>query len=282
MALIVVFSLNSCNYFKRDKSNGKEEPIARAFDKYLYKSDLENLIPAGATASDSLLLVNNYIDNWIRQNVILQKAESNLSDDEKNVEDQLQKYRSTLITYIYQRELIKEKLDTVVSAIDIEKYYSENQSNFQLHENIIKFLFVKVDLKAPKLNKLREWYKSTSLKDRALLEDYCYQFATDYFLNDNEWISFDQLVKKTGIKTYNKEEYLQNNRTIEITDSTNITFVYIKDYKIKDSLSPLSFEMDNIRNLIINKRKLQLVQEMEKAAYQKALKENDFEIYKKK
>jgi hypothetical protein len=75
---------------------------------------------------------------------------------------------------------------------------------------------------------------------------------------------------------------LQNNRTIEIADSTNITFVCIKDYKIKDSLSPLSFEMDNIRNLIINKRKLQLIQDMEKAAYQKALKENDFEIYKKK
>ena len=277
-----MLSICSCAYFKKDKLSKAEEPLARVYDKYLYKTDLENLVPSGATASDSLLLVSNYIDNWIRQNVILQKAESNLSDDEKNVESQLQNYRNTLITYIYQRELVKEKLDTFVSAVDIEKYYSENQSNFQLHENIIKFLFVKVDLQAPKLNMVREWYKSTSIKDKGLLEDYCYQFASDYFLNDNEWVSFDQLVKKTGIKTYNKEEYLQNNRAIEIADSTNITFVCIKDYKIKDSLSPLSFESDNIRNLIVNKRKLQLVQEMEKAAYQNALKENDFEIYKKK
>lgn len=259
-----------------------ENRIARAFDKYLYKSDIEKLVPMGTTPSDSIQFVNNYIENWIRQNVILNKAESNLTDEEKNVDVQLQQYKNTLITYIYQSTLVREKLDTIVSEIDIEKYYSENQSNFQLHENIVKFLFVKVALEAPKIKKLTEWYKSSNPKDRVLLEDYCFQFAADYFLNDNEWIPFDQLVKKTGIKTYNKEEFLQNNRAIEIADSTYLTFIYIKEYKIKDSLSPLSFEMDNIRNLIINKRKLQLIQEMEKAAYQKALKENDFEIYKKK
>ncbi len=279
--LLLFILLGSCNTFKSEKPKDDANRIARAYNNYLYTSDIQKLIPPGTSASDSIQLVNNFIENWIRQNVILKKAESNLTDEEKNVDEQLQEYKNTLITYIYQSGLIKEKLDTVVSAIDIEKYYSENQSNFQLRENIVKFLFVKVDLGAPKIKKLRDWYKSSNAEDRKLLEDYCFQFASDYFLNDNDWVSFDQLVKKTGIKTYNKEEYLQNNRTIEIEDSTRITFICIKDYKIKDSLSPLSFEMDNIRNLIINKRKLQLIQEMEKAAYQKALKENDFEIYKK-
>lgn len=281
LLLSVAFTFASCNYFKKEKNPSDTTKVARVYDKYLYTADLENIVPKGTSSADSLLITKNYIDNWIKQNVILHKAESNLNEKEKNVEEQLQKYRNSLITFIYQRELIKEKLDTVVSQSEIESYYNSNQSNFQLRDNIVKFLFVTLNEKSPKLNKLRDWFKSSSASDRKLLEDYCHQFAIDYFLNDDEWIPFDQCVKKTGIKTYNQEEFLQNNRAFEIADSTNITFVCIKDFKIKESLSPLSFETENIRNLIINKRKLQLVQEMEKAAYQQALKDNDFEIYKK-
>ncbi|MEO8148695.1 MAG: hypothetical protein ABI723_13705 [Bacteroidia bacterium] len=281
LAFCLLF-LTSCQYFKKeDKGPDVADRVARVYDTYLYKADLTGIVPKGTSNSDSVMIVKNYIDNWIKQNVILHKAESNLNNDEKDVEDQLQQYRNSLITFIYQRELIKEKLDTVVNDAEMEEYYNQNQSNFQLRDNIVKFLFVKVNANAPKIKKLRDWYRSSSAADRRLLEDYCHQFAVDFFLNDDEWIPFDQCVNKTGIKTYNQEEYLQNNRTIEIADSANITFVCIKDFKIKESLSPLSFETDNIRNLIINKRKLELIHEMEKAAYQQALVNKDFEIYKK-
>ena len=109
------------------------------------------------------------------------------------------------------------------------------------------------------------------------LEEYCYQFATDYYFNDEEWLLFDDLLKKIPIKTYDQEQYLKNNRYIEIPDSTHIFFVNIKGFKIKESLSPLNFERENIWNLIINNRKLELIREMEKDAYQDALQKKEIE-----
>jgi len=269
-----------CSYFKKDENReGKQETVARVFDKLLYKNDIARVIPSKTSTEDSIMMAKSFIDNWIRQNVVLHKAETNLTDEQKNVEKRLEEYRNSLITYIYESELIRQKLDTVVKDDEIEKYYSSNPRNFELKDNIIKAIYVKTKKDAPKLDKLRTWYKSNSSKDLLQLEEYCHQFATDFYLDDKTWLLFDNLLKKIPIKTYDKEEYLQNNRYIEIEDSNDIYFVNIKGFMIKESLSPLSFEKENIRSLIINKRKQQLVQEMEKAAYDLAMKNNDVEIY---
>ncbi len=273
-----ILFIASCNYFSKENEKAKNhQEVARVFDKHLYKDDLAKIVPQGTSYEDSLLIIKSYIDNWIRQNVVLHKAETNLSDEEKNVDDRLNEYRNSLITYIYESELIRQKLDTVVKDDEIDAYYKANPRNFELKDNIIKAIYVKTKKNAPKLNKLREWYKSGNSKDILLLEEYCHQFASDFSLDDKTWVLFDDLLKKIPIKTYDKEEYLKNNRYIEIDDSSNIYFVNIKGFMIKESLSPLSFEKENIRSLIINKRKLQLVQEMEKAAYDQALNNNDFE-----
>ena len=276
--ITIILSLSSCSYFQKEKEL-KRNAVARVYDKYLYKKDLRGLVSAGTSKEDSIMVVKNYIDNWIRQNVILHKAESNLAEEDKNVEQQLNEYRNSLITYIYQSELIRQRLDTIVNDEEIEKYYKDNQRNFELKDNIIKAMFIRIKKDAPKLKKVREWYKSNDEKDRELLEEYCHQYAGDFNLDTETWMLFDDLLKKVPVKTYDKEEYLRNNRFIEITDTNDIYFVNIRGFMIKESLSPLSFEKENIRALIINKRKLKLVQEMEKAAYDQALKNNDLEIY---
>lgn len=278
--LLCLFLSAGCDYFNRKNiPEQKPEAVARVYDKYLFRSDIEKLIPSGTPKPDSLLMVKSYIDNWIKQNVILHKAETNLAAEQKDVEKRLEEYRNSLITYIYESELIKQRLDTAVSETELEKYYNDNERNFELKENIIKAIYIKTKKNAPKLDKLKQWYKSESGKDFTDLEGYCHQYATDFYLDDNTWLPFDELLKKVPIKTYDKEQFLKNNRYIEITDSSDIYFVNIKGFMIKESLSPLSFERDNIRSLIINKRKLQLVQDMEKAAYEQALKNNEFEIY---
>jgi hypothetical protein len=281
--ILIVIALytcaSSCSYLKKkhDLSGGA---VARAFDHYLYKDDIVRLIPTGTSKDDSINIVKNFINSWIKQQVILHRAESNLAESEKDVEQQLLEYRNSLITYIYQQELIRQQLDTIVSNDEIEKYYSNNQRNFQLKDNILKVNFIKVTSKAPKLDKVRVWFRSDNSRDKKLLEEYCNQFASDFYFDDDKWQLFDDLLKKVPIKTYDKEEFLKNNRFIEVADSANLYLINIKGFMIKESLSPLSFEKDNIRNLIINKRKLQLVQEMEQSTYENALKNNDFEIYK--
>jgi|SRR5688572_12059480 len=278
-ALIIILTFASCNYFRKPAPDRPVAAVARVYDKYLYATDISRMITPGTSKEDSVLMANSYIQSWIKQQVILHKAETNLDDEKKDVELKLEEYRNSLITYIYETELIRQRLDTIVSNDEIEKYYRDNQRNFELKDNIIKVLYLKVKKNAPKIKKVQDWYRSTNSKDRLKLEEYCYQYATDFHLDDDTWLLFDDLLKKVPIKTYDKEAFLRNNRFIEMEDSTDIYFVNIRDMKIRESLSPLSFVQDDIRVLIINKRKLSLIQEMEKAAYDEALQKNEFEIY---
>ena len=253
--------------------------IARANNEYLYADEIAGLVPPGTPAKDSVELLKKVIDNWVRESLVIQKAESNLTDEQKNVQKQLEDYRKSLITYAYEKELVKQKLDTVVSNDEIEQYYNNNPSDFELKDNIIKVIYVKVSKKAPGIDKLRKWYKSDNMKDREQLAGYCHQFAENYYLDDNSWLLFDDLLKEIPIQTYNKELFLENNRFVEVSDSLNNYFLNIKGFKIRNSTSPLSFEKENIRNIILNKRKLELISKMKQDVYNDAAGSKKIEIY---
>lgn len=270
---------SACRYFRKGEDQPGKDALARAFSYYLYPEDLAGVVPKGASKQDSINITKSYIENWIRQRAVLNKAEENLDDDKKDVQKQLEEYRNSLITYAYEAELIRQKLDTAVSETEISDFYKKNQSNFELKDNIIKVIYLKLKKNSPKLARVRDLYKSENSKDRKQLEEYCHQYAVNYFLDDTTWLLFDDLLKEIPIKTYDKEQYLQNNRNIEIEDASNIYFVSIKGFMIKNSTSPLSFERNNIRTMIINERKLKLIEEMEKHAYEDAKKSGKVEVF---
>lgn len=274
LGLLLIVSCTS----KKDK-DGNREVIARANNAFLYKDNIQDIIPVGTSSKDSLERLSKYIDSWVREALVIQKAEDNLTEEQKNVEKQLQDYRNSLITYTYEKELVKQKLDTTIGNQEIEEYYNNNRNNFELKDNIIKVVYVKVNKKAPGINKLQKWYKSDIPKDKELLAGYCHQFAENFYLDDNSWLLFDDLLKEIPIQTYNKELFLQNNRFVEVTDSTNSYFLNIKGFKIRNSLSPLSFERENIKNIILNKRKLQLITKMKEDIYNDAANNKKIEIY---
>lgn len=276
---LLLISFSSCSLLKEKDEMAGRVTVARSFNYILYLDDLEGIVPAGTSETDSIMITGNFIDNWARQKTVLHKAERNLDDEKKNVEKKLEEYRNSLITYTYETELIRQNLDTTVTEDEISKFYDENRNNFELKDNIIKVIYIKLNKKSPKLNKAREWFKSPASKDRSLLQDYCHQYALNYFLDDTTWLLFDDLLKEIPIKTYDKEQYLQNNRNIEIEDSSNIYMVSIKGFMIKNSNSPLSFERNNIRTMVINERKLALVEKMERQAYEAARKNGDVEVY---
>lgn len=254
----------------------KEKPIARAGNYYLYPSDLAEIT---AGNPDSVKAAKKYIENWLREMVLLIQAEKNLEENKKKFERMVENYHKSLITYQYESELVKQKLDTVVSDKEIEKYYQENKSNFELKDNIIKVIYVKVRKNAPKVDKVKEWYKSNLPKDKDALSSFCYQYAENFFIDENTWLLFDDVLKEIPIKLYDKEQFLQNNRIIETQDSVFYYFVNIKGFMTKNSTSPLSFEKDNIRNIIINKRKVELIKKMRDDIYKEAVQNKLVEIF---
>lgn len=276
--IVYVLLVSSCNLFEKEV---EQNAIARVKNKYLYDSDLEGIIPEGASKEDSLLIANNFIQKWIKENLVLAKAELNLKANQKDFQKQLEDYKNTLVIYTYEEELIHQRLDTFVSNQEIKEYYEENQLNFDLKNDIVKVRYVKVAKKAPHIKKMRKYYRSTKKEDIEKLTEYSHQFAEKFYLNENEWILFDEVLKEVPIQVNDKSGYLKNVKHTEIEDSLSYYFVYFKDYKLEEDVAPLSFEKHNIKNIIINKRKLNLINEIKQDLYQEAIQKKEFEIYEK-
>ncbi|MCX6229956.1 MAG: hypothetical protein NTZ33_00295 [Bacteroidetes bacterium] len=264
--------------FASCSSKNKEEIVAKAFDYYLYKSELKGIIPKGSTKNDSIAITKNFINNWIHQKIILHKAEKNLTEEQKDFTAQIENYRNSLLVYSYESKLIMQLLDTAVTNAQIQEYYEKNTDNFLLKDNIIKVNYVKLTKNSAIKEKVKSMLFSEKDNKNQLL-DICSKQAVNFFLEDNEWLLFNDLLKEIPIETYNQESFLKSNRTLEIKDDNYIYLINIKDFKIKESTSPLSFEKDNIRNIILNKRKLLLINKMHDELFDEAVKSNEFKIY---
>lgn len=282
LLMALVCFIASCRESEETADVNKGRVVATVYGYSLYESDLVEAVPAGLTAEDSARRAESFINSWVREMLLLSKAQSNLPGQDKEMEKKLEAYRNSLIIYTYETELVHQKLDTVVTEEEIAKYYEEHASDFQLRDNIVRVIYVKVDNKAPNLPKVKNWVKSEKPADREELDKYCRQFATNYYLEDQSWLLFDDLLKEVPIQTYNRELFLQNNRFVEVADSSSTYFLNIKGFMTRNSQSPLAFEKENIRNIIINKRKLELIDRMHDDLYKEAVNNNSIKIYPRK
>jgi hypothetical protein len=274
-ALALAFS--SCNFFEKKQAMSK--PLAKVFDTYLNVSDIHGLVPKGTSASDSSSMVRKYIDTWVQEQILLHQASNNLDAKQLDLNKQIEDYKNSLIIYAYEKELVRQKLDTVVNDDDIQQYYNDNKKDFQLKNDIVKIQYVKVSKKAPNLDKLKDWINSTDVKDKEKLSKYCYQFGQNFFLDDQVWLMFDDVLKEVPIQTYNQDLFLQTTRFVQLADSSSEYFLGIKGYMIKNGLSPLSFEKENIKKILLNKRKMDLIEDMKKNLYQQAQVHNNITLY---
>src|SRR5690606_10346331 len=143
-----------------------------------------------------------YINNWIRQQVLLKQAENNTNYNEEMINAQLESYRNALIIYSYEQQLVAQKLDTVVTDEQIENYYALNKSNFELKKSIVKASYAKIPLSAHTIDNAVKWFRSDKEKDRIELETYCTQFATIYSLSDTNWFYLEHLVNVIPLSRY--------------------------------------------------------------------------------
>jgi len=272
---ILLLGLVGCRYFKKSEPIG--QPVARVFDKYLYSSDLKGVVSPGTSSEDSIEVVKNYINNWIRQELLAHHAESNLPDDQKDFTNELEAYRRSLVIYKFETEYIKQKFDTVIQESEIKKYYNENKDNFKLKENICKAVWAQfpVTLPAKSLTKIKKLFNKGSISK---LEEACSGIAINYDVADTAWVSFNDLIEHVPIKTDNPENYIKTHTFTELRDSTNIYFVRFTSVQNREATSPLNFEKENIRSLLLNKRRLLVLDILEKDLFDKATKEKNFEI----
>ena len=277
-ALLLSLLLFSCQE-KNIETEGRV--LARVGEYTLEEEALKHLVPKGSSAEDSLRLSRDFIQTWVRRQLLLKEAEQQLPPEKKDVETQLQEYRRSLLIFALEEQFLKQALDTNVSEEEIKAYYDENQGNFELKENIVKVLYVKVRPETPDQNRLRTLLRQSEQDESALieLEEYAVAYASNYFLDKHTWLFFNDLLKEIPIQTYNQESFLQYNRNVEMEKEGYRYFVRFLDFRIREGVSPLALEEEKIRRILVNKRKINLIKTFEEEVYQNAVEQNGFEIY---
>lgn len=273
--LTLLLFATGCDVFKRDDSR---TAIAELKEHRLYQDELEAALPEEMTTEDSTLFADNFIAQWATQMLLLDKAELNLSGEQKDVSAQLEEYRSSLIIYLYQKQLVQQQLDTSISAKAIEEYYDNNKQNFELRDNIARAVFVKLDKDSKDVKKVKKLSRSDKQEKQDELEEYCTQHAVSFHLKDDAWIPFTELMNLMPKVSYLNLNYFSLYKFAQVQDSTAHYLLYVKELKYKNSVSPLEFEKDNIRNILLNQRKLELIQKLEKDIFDEAVSKNQFRI----
>ena len=276
LILLIANSIISCNNLQNNKT---DYPIAKVGDNYLYTSDIKKIVFQNATKSDSIQIVNKYIENWIISQLKLQKAEMNLSENDDEIERKVANYRSTLLIYKYEQQFIKQKLDTNVADEILQKYYDEYLNEFSLKWNIVKAIYVKIPKSSPKIFRFRRWFKNYE-SNIEKVEKYIDENAIDYNDFDDNWILFDSLISKYQLDISNPDNILKTNNLFEKDEENNNHFINILEYKLKNEVSPLSLVKSNIKSIILNKRKIELIKKLNQNVFNEGLEQNKFKIYK--
>ena len=274
--LFALILLTSCSGFFKKKT---ERTLARAYGEYLFESDLKGVVAPGISAKDSIMIVKSYVDSWVRQRLILHQAEKNLQSSQLDFSKQLENYKNSLIIFEYENQLIRQKLDTVVTDEESGNYYNTNPNTFLVRDIIVRVQYAKLPLKSKFIPQARLLLLSDKPDDRNKLADLCEQQSFGYFIDDQKWIYFTDLMNEVPLRPADRDDFIKKNRQVEVSDQTFTYLIRFRDYRLRDSNSPLELEKQKIHDIILNKRKMELLGKMHEYIYQNALKQNDFEVY---
>ncbi len=274
ISLLLLASLLTACHRKSDDS----PVVARAYNYELHLSDLAGLVGEGVSSEDSATIVANYVEQWIRQAVILTKAEKNIHED---FEKQLREYRNSLLTYAYEQKILNQLLDTNVSADQIAEYYEQHQDDFKLRSAIVKTVYVVAPLKSPALPKIKKVFSKKDLSETDIYEIETLATRHGYagYYDAESWLPFYTLQRNVPITTYNENLYLRQNRTIQLNDDSSAYLVRILDYKVSDEISPLELQSENIRSIILNRRKLDILDRLQTDLLEEAEKSDKVKRY---
>ena len=241
-------------------NNSNSKVLASVYNIDLKESDVLDKMPVNI--EDSAFFTSSYIDKWIRRQILLHHANINIRDKSERIQEAVKRYEESLIINDYQQQLLNQKFDTLVELDEVLNYYEINKKKYSLNKNVFKGRFIIVDKFAPNIKRLYKIFRSNNLEDINELTNYCILYSKEYYLNDSSWIYFDQIKKKlpTDITSNN---YLLNTRFDVFEDEKLLYLLEIRNYKFKGDLSPFEIEKEKIKSLILNRKKIKYLDQLE-------------------
>ncbi|MEM6813629.1 MAG: peptidyl-prolyl cis-trans isomerase [Bacteroidota bacterium] len=256
-----------------------EKIVARVGEKILSEQSMLELTPTNLSTADSTTFAEKFVTDWIKKQLMIQKAAEAIDFNEAQIQSKVLDYQYALMVHELEERYIDTNLDKEVTELEIEKYYTEKSENFILRQNLAKCLYFKIPNTAPQIWQLKKSIRNY-LKDKTKILEYANKHAVKSFTEDSVWIKFDDVLLETPLREVtDKTQLLKTKSSIEVSDEDFVYFLKIIDYKLIGEIAPVEFISENVKDVIINKRKIALKKELEKKIYDEAVQSNAFEIY---
>ena len=275
---LIVFVFYSCNFFNKEV---KPTAIARVNNNYLFEEELNNLVPKGTSKQDSIQIVRSFIDRWASQKLLINAAELNIDSEDKAAFDELIKqYKIDLYTKAYIEKVVKKTLDTTISEQDLKAYYKNNKENFKTNGTLVRLRYINLSKDNPKFETIKSKFLDFKKSDKKFWETYALQ-CKSFALNDSIWVDLSSIYDKLPfINPDNRDQYIASGKTIQHSDSLDVYLVKIRQTIDKNQIAPFDYLKPTLKEVILNKRKLELIKKFEKEITDDAITDKDYEIYK--
>ena len=270
-------SFTSCDKFN---SANKNRLIARAENHYLYLSDIQKKFNGFDSKEDSMIKVQSFINNWARKKIMFEKSlvnlpEAQLSDLNLLVND----YKSNLFSTAYKESVIKSIIDTIIDPNAIITFYVNNKSNFKLKEPLYRIKYLSFPLDNVDSRQIIKSFKRFEEKDINFLDSLSFQFS-NYFMMDSIWIKKREIYDKVNlVKADNQEIYLKKTRYHEVKDTLELYLFQLVERLDRNEIAPLSHIESTIKNIVLNRRKIEFLRNFDNEILQDAIKTKKFETY---
>ena len=274
--LVIAAAMTGCG---QEHNHKGKTPLVEVSGEFLYKEDLQAALPLNISKDDSVLFAEHYIRNWIEDALLFDKAEGNIPDNDK-ISKLVENYRRALIMNTYQEELVNQKLANDISEEEINAYYEKNKELFRVDNPLVKGLFIKVPLSSPDLGNVRVWYRKNNQDVIEKLEKYSLRNAVSYDYFYDRWTSVPDVAAKIPLKVLDTDaNYLDKNRNVEVKDTAFCYFLHIEDFLGKDKQKPLDFARDEIKEILINLKRVEFINKVKEDLYQRASDRNKIIYY---
>ena len=278
LTILCLLFFCSCNYLTQDASI---IPIARVNNSYLYNDDIIDLISENTTKEDSTLIVNNFINRWATKQLLIDQSMINLSQEKQDFfNEMVNQYKTDLYTEAYKSSIILKQLDTVILKKEYEDYYNLNKRNFKLNDELLKVRYIQVDKNFLNLKVLEKKFKRYDSIDKKDLINLSIKFKS-FNLNDSIWIKSNVLIGRLPVLKEENLKLLKKPNYTQLQDSLGVYLIKIEATLKTNDIAPLSYVRPTIEQIILNKRKQDLLKKIQKDITIDAIKNKNFEIFTK-
>jgi hypothetical protein len=273
----MILSLGSCQLFSVQEES---EVLASINTHQLYKSDLVAALPSQITKNDSAIFAQSFIEKWATDKILIDRAKLNLPKSQQSYFDSLAKdYRDELLKKAYLNAVVEKQAKAQIDSIEIANYYEQNKLNFKLNESLlqIRYIVLKQDIQGFKA--IKKAFIRFDEPDKKQLANQSLEFKSLY-LNDSTWVRSIDIEKELkpyienfDLELFNRKGFVEKN----IKDT--FVLIYLKNKLSRNDQAPLSYIKPTIRQILLNKKKLQVSQQIQQELKNDAIQNNEFKIY---